>query len=55
VIRAGSTRPAAVFDGRGTVVLLRLPVRAGDRVAVSVEPRGGSKQPTTTPLFTTQT
>jgi anti-sigma-K factor RskA len=55
VIRGGSTRPAAVFDGRSTVVLLRVRVRAGDSVAVSVEPHGGSKQPTTTPLFTTQT
>jgi anti-sigma-K factor RskA len=39
-------------EGGGTWSRLVEGVRPGDVVAVSVEPRGGSKQPTTTPIAT---
>jgi hypothetical protein len=45
-------RPAGTFTVRGGQV--RAPVTLGssfDLLAVSVEPRGGSKQPTTTPIY----
>ena len=55
MIRDGTTRPAGTFDGDDTVVVLDRRVSSGDTVAVSVEPRGGSKQPTTKPLFAAKT
>ena len=51
VIRDGSARPAATFDGDGGVVVLSRRVAKGDTVAVTLEPRGGSRQPTTEPLL----
>ena len=52
----GSPRPAGLFpSGENTTVRLHgtLPKKAV--VAVTVEPAGGSKQPTTTPFFISQT
>jgi anti-sigma factor RsiW len=41
-------RPAGIFSGRTTT--LRLPVRRGAQVLVSVERAGGTDAPTTTPI-----
>jgi anti-sigma-K factor RskA len=40
----------AVAEGR-TAPLLASGLRAGDRVGVTVEPAGGTSQPTTTPIL----
>jgi anti-sigma-K factor RskA len=55
VIAGGAPRSAGTFDGRGDVVVLHRRVEAGDVVAVSVEPSGGSSRPTTTPLLQART
>ena len=48
----GSPRPAGLFrSGENTTVHLRGTVPKHAVVAVTVEPAGGSKQPTTTPIF----
>jgi len=54
IIPAGaSPRPAGLFPGgKTTTVRLRGTVPKKAVVAVTVEPAGGSKQPTTTPFFT---
>jgi anti-sigma-K factor RskA len=55
VIRGSVALPAGVFQGGGTVELhLTQAARPGDRIAVTIEPSGGSKQPTTTPIATSQ-
>ena len=49
LVRARS-RPGT-FEGGGTVVLdLTAQARPGDQVAITVEPAGGSDQPTTKPI-----
>ena len=52
VIRAGKATPAGLFSGRpGTsIVKVSKPVGAGSVVAVTVEPSGGSPQPTSKPF-----
>ena len=51
VIGSSGPIPAGTFDGGGTVVLdLTAQARPGDQIAVTVEPAGGSKQPTTKPI-----
>lgn len=53
-LRNGKPRSAGTFRPSSTgriVVRLSGAFRSGDQVAVTVEPRGGSFQPTTTPLF----
>jgi anti-sigma-K factor RskA len=54
VMRGTSAKPAGLFAGGGatTTVHLREPVSGGDRVGVTLEPQGGSPQPTGSPLFT---
>lgn len=51
----GSKRvsPSVTFAAQNGIVLIRLPVRGATvgAVAVSIEPAGGSLQPTTKPLF----
>jgi anti-sigma-K factor RskA len=55
VIRGSVALPAGVFQGGGTVELqLTQTAKPGDRIAVTVEPAGGSKQPTTKPISTSQ-
>jgi anti-sigma-K factor RskA len=49
VIASGAPEPAGLFSG-GRVVVLTRPVGRGARVAITVEPAGGSKQPTQTPF-----
>jgi anti-sigma-K factor RskA len=54
VLRGAAARPAGLFAGGAgtTTVRLRAPVSGGDRVGVTIEPAGGSKRPTSAPLFT---
>ena len=49
VIESGIPRPAGVFSG-GHVVTLTRPVGRGAKVAITVEPAGGSPHPTQTPF-----
>jgi hypothetical protein len=53
---AGSAAlPAGVFKGGGTVELrLTRAAKPGDRIAVTIEPAGGTQKPTTTPIATSQ-
>jgi anti-sigma-K factor RskA len=52
IVRGKNAAPAGVFRGgsRATFVPIDGKVRKGTRVAVTVEPAGGSEQPTTTPF-----
>ncbi len=51
VIGASGAIPAGTFSGGGTAVLhLTAQARPGDKIAVTIEPAGGSDQPTTTPI-----
>jgi anti-sigma-K factor RskA len=51
VIGSSGPIPAGTFKGGGTVVLdLTAQARPGDQVAITVEPAGGSEQPTTKPF-----
>ncbi len=51
VIRGKVALPAGLFQGGGTVNLkLSRNARPGDVIAVTVEPAGGTKAPTTTPI-----
>ena len=52
VIRGGKPTPAGLFHGRpgASIVKVSKPVVAGSVVAVTVEPAGGSPQPTAQPL-----
>jgi anti-sigma-K factor RskA len=55
VIRGSVALPAGVFKGGGTVELtLTQSAKPGDKIAVTIEPSGGSKKPTTTPIATSQ-
>ena len=55
VIRGSVALPAGVFKGGGTVELhLTQTAQPGDRIAVTIEPAGGSRKPTTTPIATSQ-
>ncbi len=57
VVEGRAARPAGVFrGGRGiTVVRLTRPIPRGAVVAVTVEPVGGSTQPTSKPFITSST
>jgi anti-sigma-K factor RskA len=51
VIRGKVALPAGLFQGGGTVNLkLTRDARPGDVIAVTIEPDGGTKQPTATPI-----
>jgi anti-sigma-K factor RskA len=52
VVRDSTPIPAGTFRAGNRPVLLTVPVRPGDTVAVTVEPATGSKAPTSTPLAT---
>jgi anti-sigma-K factor RskA len=55
VIRGSVALPAGIFKGGGTVELkLTRAAMPGDKIAVTVEPSGGSRKPTTTPLAVSQ-
>jgi anti-sigma-K factor RskA len=51
VMRGKVAIPAGIFAGGGTLQLtLTHAARPGDVIAITVEPAGGTKQPTTTPI-----
>jgi anti-sigma-K factor RskA len=55
VIRGSVALPAGVFEGGGTVELeLTQAAKPGDKIAVTVEPAGGSRKPTTAPIAVSQ-
>jgi anti-sigma-K factor RskA len=55
VIRGSVALPAGVFQGGGTVELkLTEAAMPGDKIAVTIEPAGGSEKPTTAPIATSQ-
>jgi anti-sigma-K factor RskA len=58
IIPAGvgrAPRPAGLFPGSTSAVRLHGTVPSHAIVAVTVEPKGGSRAPTTTPIFSTRT
>jgi len=55
VIRGSVALPAGIFKGGGTVELdLSQTAKPGDKIAVTIEPSGGSQKPTTTPIAVSQ-
>jgi anti-sigma-K factor RskA len=54
VLGGGTTKPAGLFAGGGKTVVVPLsrPLPAGAIVAVTIEPAGGSEQPTSRPFIT---
>lgn len=53
VIKGDTPRPSGLFEPKGDSVaaVLEKPVEGADAVAVTVEPEGGSKKPTTEPML----
>lgn len=53
VIKGDTPRPSGLFEPKGdsVVAVLEKPVEGADAVAVTVEPEGGSKKPTTEPML----
>ena len=55
ILRGSAALPAGVFKGGGTVELhLTQSAKPGDKIAVTIEPAGGSQKPTTTPIAISQ-
>jgi anti-sigma-K factor RskA len=52
VMSPGSTRSAGLLGHGSSAQVLVQRVHPGDKLAVTVEPSGGSPQPTTAPLVT---
>ena len=51
VIRGKVAVPAGLFQGGNTIKLeLTKPAKPGDVIAITIEPAGGTKHPTTTPI-----
>jgi anti-sigma-K factor RskA len=53
VIKGDTPKPSGLFEPRGDSIaaVVENPVEGADAVAVTVEPEGGSKQPTTDPML----
>jgi anti-sigma-K factor RskA len=53
VIKGDTPKPSGLFEPRGDsiAVVVENPVEGADAVAVTVEPQGGSKKPTTDPML----
>jgi len=53
VIRGGTPQPSGLFEPKGDSIaaVVETPVEGADAVAVTVEPEGGSKEPTTDPML----
>lgn len=56
VIRGDVPQPSGLFEPSGnmTAAAVTTPLREGDTIAVTVEPAGGSDQPTSDPVLQTQ-
>ena len=54
VLQGAVARPAGLFRGGRVRLLLTRPLPRGARVAVTVEKRGGARQPTSTPLVVSE-
>ncbi len=50
MVKGDSPTPQGVFESSGSMVMEG--IDGADRVAITVEPKGGSKQPTTAPIAT---
>jgi anti-sigma-K factor RskA len=51
VIHGQTAVPAGLFEGGGKLILtLTKPAKPGDVIAITIEPAGGTKAPTTTPI-----
>ena len=53
VIKGGTPQPSGLFKPKGDSIaaVVKKPVKGADAVAVTVEPEGGSKEPTTDPML----
>jgi hypothetical protein len=51
VMTSGSARPAGLLAAGSATPVLVGGVRSGDRIGMTVEPAGGTRQPTTTPIM----
>jgi anti-sigma-K factor RskA len=53
VIKGDTPQPSGLFEPRGNAIaaVVENPVKGADAVAVTVEPEGGSKKPTTDPIL----
>jgi len=53
VIKGDTPQPSGLFEPRGNSIaaVVENPVEGADAVAVTVEPKGGSKKPTTDPML----
>jgi anti-sigma-K factor RskA len=53
VIRGDTPQPSGLFEPKGDSIaaVVETPVEGADAVAVTVEPEGGSKEPTTEPML----
>ena len=53
VIKGDTPKPSGLFEPRGDSIaaVVENPVKGADAVAVTVEPQGGSKKPTTDPML----
>ena len=53
VIRGDTPQPSGLFEPKGDSIaaVVEKPVEGADAVAVTVEPEGGSKEPTTDPML----
>ena len=53
VIKGDTPKPSGLFEPKGNSVaaVVENPVERADAVAVTVEPEGGSKEPTTDPML----
>ena len=54
VIKEGDPRPSGLFepDREMVATAVTTPLRGGDVIAVTVEPEGGSPEPTSDPMLT---
>jgi anti-sigma-K factor RskA len=52
VIEDNVPKPGGLFEPKEEVIAVEVPLDGADQIAVSVEPKGGSRKPTTDPMLT---